>query len=175
MDFLKYINPGIESINPYEAGKSIEEVMEKYNLEDIVKLASNENNSGPSTRALKIIKYFKDLHIYPDGDAIKLKTKISEVENIDSDHIIEQKERVIIFEDIDAVGDTLKDRKLKAKEKDSQAKNMMESLSKMAKNAYPLHFSTKSKLLMIKACMAPHYDHKIWFFSENYHFYPFSL
>ncbi len=88
MDFLKYINPGIESINPYEAGKSIEEVMEKYNLEDIVKLASNENNSGPSPRALKVIKYFKDLHIYPDGDAIKLKTKISEVENIDSDQII---------------------------------------------------------------------------------------
>ena len=88
MDFLKYINPGIESINPYEAGKSIEEVMEKYNLEDIVKLASNENNSGPSPRALKVIKYFKDLHIYPDGDAIKLKTKISEVENIDSEQII---------------------------------------------------------------------------------------
>ena len=83
MDFLKYINPGIESINPYEAGKSIEEVMEKYNLEDIVKLASNENNSGPSPRALKVIKYFKDLHIYPDGDAINLNTKISEVDNVE--------------------------------------------------------------------------------------------
>ena len=30
MDYLKYINPGIESINTYEPGKSIEEVMEKY-------------------------------------------------------------------------------------------------------------------------------------------------
>ena len=83
MDFLKYINPGIESIDTYEAGKSIEEVMEKYNLEDIVKLASNETNSGPSPKALKVINNFKDLHIYPDDDALKLKTKISEVENID--------------------------------------------------------------------------------------------
>ena len=54
-------------------------------------------------------------------------------ENIDSDHIIEQKQRVIIFEDIDAVGDTLKDRNLKEKEKGDQTKIMIESLNKMSK------------------------------------------
>ena len=88
MDYLNYINPGIESINPYEPGKSIEEVMEKYNLKEIIKLASNENSLGPSPKVLKVINNFKDIHLYPDGDGIKLKSKISEIEGINSDQII---------------------------------------------------------------------------------------
>ena len=88
MDYLNYINPGIESINPYEPGKSIEEVMEKYNLKEIVKLASNENSLGPSPKVLKVINNFKDIHLYPDGDGIRLKSKISEIESINSDQII---------------------------------------------------------------------------------------
>ena len=88
MDYLKYINPGIKSINTYEPGKSIEEVMEKYNLKNIVKLASNENSLGPSPKALEVINNFKDVHLYPDGDGLKLKSKISEIENINSDQII---------------------------------------------------------------------------------------
>ena len=78
MDYLKYINPGIESINTYEPGKSIEEVMEKYNLKNIVKLASNENSLGPSPKVLEVINNFKDVHLYPDGEGLKLKSKISE-------------------------------------------------------------------------------------------------
>ena len=88
MEYLNYINPGIESINPYEPGKSIEEVMEKYNLKEIIKLASNENSLGPSPKVLKVINNFKDIHLYPDGDGIKLKSKISEIEGINSDQII---------------------------------------------------------------------------------------
>ena len=88
MDYLNYINPGIESINPYEPGKSIEEVMEKYNLKEIVKLASNEKSLGPSPKVLKVINNFKDIHLYPDGDGIRLKSKISEIESINSDQII---------------------------------------------------------------------------------------
>ena len=88
MDYLNYINPGIESINPYEPGKSIEEVMEKYNLKEIIKLASNENSLGPSPKVLKVINNFKDIHLYPDGDGIRLKSKISEIESINSDQII---------------------------------------------------------------------------------------
>ena len=88
MDYLNYINPGIETINPYEPGKSIEEVMEKYNLKEIIKLASNENSLGPSPKVLKVINNFKDIHLYPDGDGIRLKSKISEIESINFDQII---------------------------------------------------------------------------------------
>ena len=50
MNYLKYINPGIDSIKPYEPGKSVEDVTKKYNLDKIIKLASNENSLGPSPK-----------------------------------------------------------------------------------------------------------------------------
>lgn len=101
-------------------------------------LLYGEPGGGKSRFIKQIINYTKrhalDIKLNDGFDFDALRHLIQN-ENIDSDHIIEQKQRVIIFEDIDAVGDTLKDRKLKEKEKDSQAKNMMESLSKMAKKS----------------------------------------
>ncbi len=92
---------------------------------------------GGKSRFIKqIINYTKrhalDIKLNDGFDFDALRHLIQN-ENIDSDHIIEQKNRVIIFEDIDAVGDTLKDRELKEKEKDCQTKAVMESLSKMKK------------------------------------------
>ena len=92
---------------------------------------------GGKSRFIKqIINYTKrhalDIKLNDGFDFDALRHLIQN-ENIDSDHIIEQKNRVIIFEDIDAVGDTLKDRDLKEKEKDCQTKAVMESLTKMKK------------------------------------------
>jgi SpoVK/Ycf46/Vps4 family AAA+-type ATPase len=92
---------------------------------------------GGKSRFIKqIINYTKrhalDIKLNDGFDFDALRHLIQN-ENIDSDHIIEQKNRVIIFEDIDAVGDTLKDRELKEKEKDCQTKAVMESLGKMKK------------------------------------------
>ena len=88
MDFLQYINPGIDSIKPYEPGKSADDVMKKYNLKKIVKLASNENSLGPSPKVKSVINEFKDVHLYPDGDGKQLKSKISEVELLSDKNII---------------------------------------------------------------------------------------
>ena len=88
MDFLQYINPGIDSIKPYEPGKSTDDVMKKYNLNKIVKLASNENSLGPSPKVKSAINEFKDVHLYPDGDGKQLKSKISEVELLSDKNII---------------------------------------------------------------------------------------
>ena len=88
MDFLQYINPGIDSIKPYEPGKSTDDVMKKYNLKKIVKLASNENSLGPSPKVKSAINEFKDVHLYPDGDGKQLKSKISEVELLSDKNII---------------------------------------------------------------------------------------
>lgn len=64
------IQPCINSLQPYQPGISIEQLMRKYNLKpkDIIKLASNENPLGPSPKSLKAIR--KDLssgNLYPDG------------------------------------------------------------------------------------------------------------
>ena len=82
MNYLKYINPGIDSIKPYEPGKSVDDVTKKYNLDKIIKLASNENSLGPSPKVIDVINNFKDIHLYPDGDGKKLKSKISEIEEL---------------------------------------------------------------------------------------------
>ena len=88
MNYLKYINPGIDSIKPYEPGKSVDDVTKKYNLDKIIKLASNENSLGPSPKVIDVINNFKDIHLYPDGDGKKLKSKISEIEELSDKNII---------------------------------------------------------------------------------------
>ena len=40
LDFLDKINPGIDLIHPYEPGKSVSDVVKKYQLEKIIKLSS---------------------------------------------------------------------------------------------------------------------------------------
>ena len=88
-DILDFLNHGIDDLHPYEPGRSIDEVIEEYKPEKVVKLASNENPLGPSSKALNAIKNFsEDLHLYPDGDASRLKRLISKTENIDTNQII---------------------------------------------------------------------------------------
>ena len=45
--------PGIETIQPYQGGKPIEEVQRELGISDIIKLASNENPLGPSPLAMQ--------------------------------------------------------------------------------------------------------------------------
>lgn len=55
----------IQSLQPYKAGKPIEELQREKNLTHIVKLASNENPLGPSPKAVDaILKATSELHRY---------------------------------------------------------------------------------------------------------------
>ena len=88
-DILKNLNPGIEDLHPYEPGRSIEEVVDEFDLDEVVKLASNENPLGASPKALSAFEDFKtDLHLYPDGNGTKLKKEIANHENVSIDSII---------------------------------------------------------------------------------------
>ena len=65
---MPLVPPYIESLVPYQAGRSIEEIKEAYGLRDVVKLASNENPRGPSPLAVEAIRRrLEDLHLYPSG------------------------------------------------------------------------------------------------------------
>jgi len=65
---LPLVPPNIESLRPYEPGRTIESVRRQYGLERIIKLASNENPLGASPRAVQAMaETLCGLNIYPDG------------------------------------------------------------------------------------------------------------
>jgi histidinol-phosphate aminotransferase len=64
---------GLDTIRLYVPGKPIEEVQREYGLEDVIKMASNENPLGSSPKALAAIeKALGGLSFYPDGQSYYL-------------------------------------------------------------------------------------------------------
>ncbi len=74
-------NPWIKNIPVYEPGRPIEEVARELGLddiEDILKVASNENELGPSPMAIEAMhKAAATMHRYPDGGCFYLKQKLA--------------------------------------------------------------------------------------------------
>ncbi len=64
----------ILNLTPYVPGKPIEEVKRELGLDDVVKLASNENPLGPSPLALEAMKAALDnVAQYPEGSCFELR------------------------------------------------------------------------------------------------------
>lgn len=77
---MTHIEPqhGLDAIEPYVPGKPIEEVQREYNLEDVIKLASNENPLGTSPRAMAALREaLPRLNFYPDGQSYYLRHAIA--------------------------------------------------------------------------------------------------
>ena len=65
---MPLVPPYIESLKPYVAGRSTEDVQREYGLERVIKLASNENPLGPSPLAVAAIQSDTAcLNLYPNG------------------------------------------------------------------------------------------------------------
>jgi histidinol-phosphate aminotransferase len=63
----------IRTLKPYVAGKPIEELQRESGVADAVKLASNENPLGPSSKALEAIRQTASkLHRYPNSGSYDL-------------------------------------------------------------------------------------------------------
>ncbi len=74
----KLIRKDISNIEAYKPGKPIEEVRRELGIEDVIKLASNENPLGPSPKAVRSIKKtLKNLNRYPEGTCFYLKKKLA--------------------------------------------------------------------------------------------------
>jgi histidinol-phosphate aminotransferase len=68
----------IQKLQPYKAGKPIEELAREKGIKKIVKLASNENPLGPSPLAVEEIKkHVNELHRYTNPAAYKLVNAIA--------------------------------------------------------------------------------------------------
>jgi histidinol-phosphate aminotransferase len=62
------IREEIQSLKPYPAGMPIEELQRRFGLRRIIKLASNENDWGPSPRGVQAIRRaLQQINQYPEG------------------------------------------------------------------------------------------------------------
>jgi histidinol-phosphate aminotransferase len=79
---------GVQSLVPYQPGKPISELQRELGLEDVIKLASNENPLGPSPKALAAIQAaLPELALYPDGSGYELKNALARKLGVGSEQI----------------------------------------------------------------------------------------
>lgn len=79
----------ILALTPYQPGKSKDEVKRQYGLEQIIKLASNENPFGCSKKVAEVMTKEETYYaLYPDGYATDLR-------NVLADHVGVKKEQLI--------------------------------------------------------------------------------
>ncbi len=78
MDIKTLANRGVLGLHPYQPGKPVEELERELGIQDIVKLASNENPLGLSPMAKKAIEAATaELTRYPDANGFYLKQKLA--------------------------------------------------------------------------------------------------
>lgn len=76
--------PGVRTLAPYEPGKPIEELAREYGLDDIIKLASNENPRGPGPLALAAAgEALRGVNRYPDGAGTLLRNRLAQAFSLD--------------------------------------------------------------------------------------------
>jgi len=69
---------GLDAIRPYVPGKPIEEVVREHGVEDVIKMASNENPLGVSPKALDAMQAALERgNLYPDAASLTLRAAIA--------------------------------------------------------------------------------------------------
>lgn len=76
--FARLARRGVMDLPEYIPGKPIEEVKRELGIEDIVKMASNENPLGPSPLAIAAVREaLGTVHVYPEGAAPALREALA--------------------------------------------------------------------------------------------------
>ncbi len=79
---------GVQQLIPYAPGKPIGELERELGVQEIVKLASNENPLGTGSKVLSSIQNaLADLARYPDGNGYALKQALSRKSGVSSNQI----------------------------------------------------------------------------------------
>ncbi|WP_213879750.1 histidinol-phosphate transaminase [Pseudomonas sp. dw_358] len=89
-DFLALAQSGVQQLSPYVPGKPVDELARELNLDPaaIIKLASNENPSGPGAKSVAAIREaLEELTRYPDGNGFDLKAALSTRYGVSADQI----------------------------------------------------------------------------------------
>lgn len=79
------VRSGISQIQPYVPGLTDDELKHQYGLSQVVKLNSNENALGPSSKALEAIREeLSTLHHYPEGASTLLRDALAAFHSVTS-------------------------------------------------------------------------------------------
>lgn len=74
------------SLQGYPAGKPISEVKRDFGIDEVIKLASNENPSGCSPKAKEVLlETCSEMNLYPDASVFELKHAIARKFGVDPD------------------------------------------------------------------------------------------
>ncbi|MBF0455312.1 MAG: histidinol-phosphate transaminase [Magnetococcales bacterium] len=88
-NFNTLFRPGTLSVQPYSPGKPIEEVQRELGLEDIIKLASNEDPEGPRPEVIAAIQQAAlEINRYPDGSCYTLTQKLAHHLGVEPESIL---------------------------------------------------------------------------------------
>jgi histidinol-phosphate aminotransferase len=89
MDFKRLFRPGILATRPYTPGKPVEEVQRELGLDDVVKLASNENPEPPLPEVLEAIAAAAArINRYPDGSCYRLTHALAAHLDVSADSLL---------------------------------------------------------------------------------------
>ena len=79
----------IQELQSYKAGKPISEVRRELGLDQIIKLASNENPYGSSPKAMDAVRNcLEENYRYPDAAAYLLKEKLAQRFNLKMENVV---------------------------------------------------------------------------------------
>jgi histidinol-phosphate aminotransferase len=80
---------GLEAIAPYVPGKPIDDVKREYGLDDVIKLASNENPLGVAPKSLLAMRNaVSTVNLYPDSASRDLRTAIANEFGVTTEHVV---------------------------------------------------------------------------------------
>lgn len=105
--------PGVRALQPYQPGKPVSELEREFGVENVIKLASNENPLGPSLHAIAAAtEATRDLGRYPDGGGFLLRQALAERHELDpacitlgngSNDVLDMIARVFLMPGVEAV------------------------------------------------------------------------
>jgi histidinol-phosphate aminotransferase len=83
------VNPNVLQISPYVSGKPVEAIQREFNLEKVVKLASNENMLPiPENVRKSINDELSQIHCYPDSDNYYLRQRLAAINGLQLEQVI---------------------------------------------------------------------------------------
>ncbi|MBV1871925.1 MAG: histidinol-phosphate transaminase [Gammaproteobacteria bacterium] len=87
-DYFSLAHSGVQSLQPYQPGKPVDELERELGISDIIKLASNENPLGPAESVCKaLVGVMAELSRYPDGNGFLLKQALEQKLKIKTNQI----------------------------------------------------------------------------------------